>query len=80
MELELFLDALLECGSLFEGERVGLGDDGNDVDDVRELLQHDNVDWLEGVPGWLDEEETAVYSRVLDISLSLCCELFPQVR
>ena len=38
---------LSEGGSFFQRQRVGLGDDRHDVDDVRELLQHDNVDGLE---------------------------------
>ena len=44
---EFFLYALFESLAFLEGERVGLGDDRDDVDDVRELLEHDDVNGLE---------------------------------
>jgi hypothetical protein len=47
VECELLLDALLECLSLFQGQRVGLGNHGNNVDDIGELLEDDNIDWLQ---------------------------------
>lgn len=47
VESKLLLDPLLECLALFEGEGVGLGDDGNDVDNVRQLLQNNDIDGLE---------------------------------
>ena len=49
MEGEFFLDTLLEGHALFEGQGIGLGDDGDDIDDVRELLQDHDVDGLETV-------------------------------
>jgi hypothetical protein len=36
--------ASLESFPLLKSERVGLGNDGNDVDDLGELLHHDHVD------------------------------------
>jgi hypothetical protein len=47
VESELLLDTLLESLALFEGERVGLGDDGNDINDVGQLLQDNDIDRLE---------------------------------
>ena len=44
VELELLLYTLLESHALLERQRVGLGDDGNNVHNVRELLEDDNVD------------------------------------
>lgn len=79
VEGELLLDALLELLALLEGERVGLGDDGNNVDDIGQLLQNDNVDGLEGVTRGLDEEQTAVDASVLDVALTLSSELLSQV-
>ncbi len=35
---------LLERGPLFQSQRVGLGNDRNDIDHVGKLLEHDNVD------------------------------------
>lgn len=49
VERELLLDPLLESLTLFEGERVGLGDDGDDIDDVGQLLQNNDIDGLEAV-------------------------------
>ena len=71
VECKFFLDALLEGSALFEGKRVGLGDHGNDIDDIGELLQNNNIDWFQGVTRGLDEEETAVDTGVLDVSVAL---------
>lgn len=46
--LQLSHDALLEERTLLERERVRLGNDGHDVDNLRELLQDRDVD-LESV-------------------------------
>lgn len=79
VEGKLLLDALLESLPLLERERVGLGDDGHDVDNVRELLEDDNVNGLERVARRLDEEEAAVDARVRDVALALGRELLAQV-
>jgi len=47
VERELFLDTLLEGLTLLKGQRVGLGDNGDNVDDIGQLLQDDNIDGLE---------------------------------
>jgi hypothetical protein len=47
VEGELLLNALLESLALFEGEGIGLGDNGDDVDDIRQLLQDNDIDGLE---------------------------------
>jgi hypothetical protein len=47
VESELLLDALLKSLTLLEGERVGLSDDGHDIDDVGQLLQDNDIDGLE---------------------------------
>lgn len=49
VEGELLLDTLLELLALLEGEGVGLGNNGNDVDDIGELLQDDDINGLQGV-------------------------------
>lgn len=56
VESELLLYALLECSSFFECEGVGFGDDWHHVDDIGQLLEDNDVDWLERMTGWLDEE------------------------
>lgn len=80
VESKLLLDALLEGLSLLEGEGVGLCDDGHNVDDIRQLLQDDNINWLERVARRLNEEQAAVDAGILDVSLSLGRELLAQVR
>src|SRR3569833_2396648 len=79
VEGELLLDALLEGLALLQRQGVGLGDDGDDVDHVRKLLQDDDVDGLQRVPRRLDEEEAAVDAGVGDVSLALGGELLAQV-
>ena len=51
VEGELLLDAVLELLALLKRERVGLCDDWNNVDSLAQLLEDDNVDWLETVTG-----------------------------
>lgn len=68
VEGELLLDAILELLALLECERVGLCDDGNDVDGLAQLLEDDNIDGLEAVAGWRNEVETAVDAGVLDVA------------
>lgn len=80
VEREFLLDALFEGSTLLQGERVGLSDDGDNVDHVGKLLQHDNVNRLEGMARGLDEEEAAVNAGVLDIAFALGSQLLSQVR
>ncbi len=47
VEGELFLDALFESLAFLEGKGVGFGDHGNNIDNVRKLLEHDDIDGLE---------------------------------
>jgi hypothetical protein len=51
VEGELLLDAVLELLALLKRERVGLCDDWNNVDSLAQLLEDNNVDWLETVAG-----------------------------
>lgn len=48
---ELFLDPLLEGHALVKGKGVGLGDDGNNVDDVGEFLEYYDIDGFEPADG-----------------------------
>lgn len=49
VKLKLFSDPLFERLALFQCHRIGLGDDGNNVDDIGQLLQDDNINWLQTV-------------------------------
>ena len=51
VEGEFFFDAVFEGLALFQREGVGLGDYGDDVDDVGELFEDDDVDGFEA-EGW----------------------------
>lgn len=79
VESKFLLDALLERLTLVQSQGVSLSNDGNNVDNIGELLQDDNVDGLKGVAGGLDEEQAAVDAGVLDVTLTLRGELLPQV-
>lgn len=79
MESEFLLNALLECAAFLEGQGVCFCNDWDNVDDVREFLQNNNIDRLEGMTGWLDEEETAVNTCVLNIAFALGGEFFSEV-
>lgn len=76
---ELLLDAFFECSALLQRKGVGLCDDRHDIDNIGELLQNHNVNRFEGVARRLDEEQAAVNSCVLDVSLSLRSELLSEV-
>lgn len=59
MEGEFLLDALLERLTLFEGERVGLGNNGNNIDDIGQLLQNNDIDRLEAMRGQMGQSKGA---------------------
>jgi len=79
VEGELLLDALFERPAFLEGERVGLCYDGHDVDDIGELLQHYNVDGFQSMSRWLNEEEAAMDSGILNVAFSLRRQFLPEV-
>lgn len=79
VESKFLLDTLLECLTLLQSQSVGLGNDGNNIDDIGQLLQNDDIDGLERVAGRLDEEQTAVDAGVLNITLTLSGKLLSQV-
>lgn len=79
VEGKLLLDALLELSSLLQCQGVGFGNDGDDIDDVGQLLEDDNIDGLQRVASRLDEEQAAVNTGVLDVSLTLGRKLLAQV-
>lgn len=56
----------LEVLNLLVGQSVGLGNHGDQVDLLVQLLHHGDVQGLERVAGGLDEVDTRVDSRVVD--------------
>lgn len=79
MEGKLLLDAVLEDLPLLQGKTIGLGNDRDDIDSLAQLLQHNNVDWLEGVAGGCDEVQAAVDASVLYVALTLGSEFLAEV-
>ena len=79
VERKLLLYAFLEGTALLQGERVGLSNDWDDIDDIRKLLQDNDIDWLQSVTRRLDKEEAAVDTGILDISLSLGSKFLSEV-
>ena len=71
---------MLERIPLLERQAVRLGNDRDNVDDLAQLLHHNDVDGAKGVARRVDEEEGAVNARVLDVTVALRSELLAQVR
>lgn len=61
---------LLERLPLLKRKAVRLGDDGNNVHNLAELLHHDNVYRAKRMSSRVDEEETAVNARVLNVAVA----------
>lgn len=51
VECEFLLDSLLECLSLFQGQGVGLCNNGDNVHNVGKLLKNDDIDGLKARNG-----------------------------
>lgn len=68
-----------EVFPLLNGQAVALGDDGNDVDDLAELLHDDDIEGPKGVAGRVDEEESAVDAGVDNVLVAHGGELFAEV-
>lgn len=79
VESKLVSDPVLESLALLESQGIGLCNDGDDVDNLAQLLQDDYVDGLESVTCGLDEVETAVDAGILDVAIALSGELLAQV-
>ncbi len=79
VEVEFLLYSLLEGPALLQGQRIGLGDNRDDVDNVGQLLENYDIDWLQGMARWLDEEEAAVDAGILNVSFSLGGKLFAEI-
>jgi hypothetical protein len=70
----------LEVVALFNSQRVALGNDWDDIDDLGKLLHDDNVNGPEGVAGGVDEEEGAVDAGVDNVLVTHSGEFFAEVR
>ena len=79
MERKLLLNPILEHLPLLQRQAIRLRNDRYDIHRLAELLQHHDIDRLECVASWSDEIQTAVDSGVLNVPLSLRCQLFAKV-
>lgn len=79
MVFELFANAVLVSGALFESQAVGLCNDWDDIGDLAQLLHDNDIDGLEGMAAWRDEVETAVDASVLNEPVAGSGEFFAQV-
>lgn len=79
VEGKLISDSVLESLALLQGQGIGLCNDGDDVDNLAQLLQDNYVDGLESVTCGLDEVQAAVDTGVLDVAVALSGELLAQV-
>lgn len=80
VEGKLGLNTLLELQSLLNSQGISLGNDRHNVDNIGQLLQDDNINWLERVARRLNEEQTGVDAGIGDVTLSLGGKLLSQVR
>ena len=71
-----FFDSLI----LLQRQAVGLGNDGNNIDNLTELLHDNNVDGTEGVTRRVDEEQGTVNTSILNMAVTLRSELLAEVR
>lgn len=76
VEGEFFFNVFFEFLVFLDGKSVGFGDDGNNVDDIRQFFQDDNVNGFERVVRRLNEEQVVVDMSVLNVVFVLCCEFF----
>ena len=79
VERKLLLYAVLEHLPLLQSQAITLGNDRHHVHRLAQLLQHHNVNRLQGMAGRADEVETAVDARVLNVPLTLRGQLLAQV-
>lgn len=70
---------MLERFPLLKSQRVGLGDNGHDVDNFAELLHDDNVNRTQGVTRRIYEEQGTMDAGVLNIAVAFCRELLAEI-
>ena len=79
VESKLLLDPILEQLPLLQSQTIRLCNNGHHIHRLAQLFEHDDIDRLQRVAGGGDEVETAVDAGVLDVALTLSCELLAEV-
>lgn len=77
--LKVLLDSRLERITFLQGERVGLGNDWHNVDDLAQFFHDNDVNRAELVTGRVEEEQAAVNARVLDVAITHGSKLLAEV-
>jgi len=80
MILEVGTNFSFKYLSLVEGQAIGFGDDGDDIDYLGEFLHDDNVDGTKGMSAWVNKEKTTVNSGILNVTFTRGGQFFTQVR
>jgi len=77
---QLFPNLGLEPLPLLQRQAVTLRNNRHNIDDLAQLLHHDHVNRPQGMAGGVDEVQTAVDARVLDVSVTHSRQFLAQVR
>ena len=71
---------LFESITLLKRQRICLGNDRNDVDNLAELFHDDDVNRAKRVAGGVDEEQATVDTGVLNVAVTHSGEFFAEIR
>lgn len=70
----------LEAVTLLQSQAIALGNNGHNIDNIAQLLHHNNINWTEAVARRVDEVQATVNASVLNVALTLSSQLLAQVR
>lgn len=70
---------LFEGFSLLQGQRVGLSNDGDNINHFAELLHDDHINRAKRMTSRVDEKQGTVDARVLDVAIPLRREFFAEI-
>jgi len=79
MMQKLSPNPIFKAQSLVDSKRVGFRNDRDDIHDLAQLLHNNHIDGAKTVTGRVDEEETAVNSGILDVTVPLSGEFLSEV-
>ncbi len=71
---------IFEAVALLQGQAVGLGNNRDNVDNIAQLLHHNNIDGAEAVACRVDKVQAAMNASILDVAFTLSSQLLAQIR
>lgn len=71
---------IFEAVALLQGQAVCLGDNRDNIDDIAQLLHHNNINGTKAVTSRVDKVQAAVNASILDVTFTLSSQLLAQVR